>query len=252
MTTRPKVPQRGRRTGSTRAQLAAQAHHLRHVEGLTGIEIAQRLDVGRSYAYELLSDPTGERATARKRKGGGTCVDCGGWISPRGGSSKAPALRCLPCYRAWVLNTTEGRESQRGTAEAMRTWTDAEMLGFLKQASIGGMVSGPMYEAARRRARRRWPTRHNYVVRFGSWAEACDQAGLRPHHVNRGYRPDRTTDTELLAPLITLRNRLGHWPTCAEYEDYSVGNPRVRSLSLVRIRFGGMIAAIEQAKRLKG
>lgn len=85
------------KTGMTRAEAYAWVVALR-ADGWTYKRIAAELCVSRSYVHELIVDPAGDRARARKRRAGGVCEDCGAATS-YGKPGEGPARRCGPCRK---------------------------------------------------------------------------------------------------------------------------------------------------------
>jgi hypothetical protein len=87
----------------TRAENAARVAALK-AQRLNGIQIAERLGISRSYAYELLNDPEGRKVRARKDSYRGECVDCG--ASTDGSDGLAAPERCFGCWnehrRKWT------------------------------------------------------------------------------------------------------------------------------------------------------
>ena len=103
-----------------RALLAARAVALR-TQGRTGREIADLLGVSRSYAADLYSDPSGEKAQARKDSYRQPCVDCGAETS--GAKGRKPEPRCMRC-----ANVKKGIDKTKWTRDrivaAIRWWAD--------------------------------------------------------------------------------------------------------------------------------
>lgn len=89
-----------------RVQLAADAARLRK-KGMTQKEIAAELNCARSYVAELLSDPAGEKARARKDSYRGICENCGASTNSCNGPGKASKL-CASCH-------TESIRAEHGT-----------------------------------------------------------------------------------------------------------------------------------------
>lgn len=87
---------------SPRQVMAADARRL-HDDGVHWREATVRMGIGRSYYYELLSDPDGAKVAARKAKAGGTCETCGAPTSyGRGGGS--PHRHCSAHNPGHVLS----------------------------------------------------------------------------------------------------------------------------------------------------
>lgn len=79
-----------------RAAKAAEAKRLKERDGLTGFQIAKRMGLSKSYAYELLEDPSGEESRARKIRLAAkrACGSCGGSIN------LSSRRWCLECQRS--------------------------------------------------------------------------------------------------------------------------------------------------------
>lgn len=82
---------------SQRLELARRAAELRDA-GLTHRQIAQRLGISRSYANELLLDPDGSKARARKDGYRQPCPECGRPMGGGDGPAGTPE-RCESCAR---------------------------------------------------------------------------------------------------------------------------------------------------------
>lgn len=138
-----------------------------HAQGLTRMQIAEKLGISRTYAYELLHDPTGEHAKRRKEKYCGKCANCGARISYGG----ARGL-CAPC-----------------ASDEDKIWTrDAIILALQEWAAEHG-------EAPRARV---WLTTPCNATRppvtaiqreFGSWNAGLEAAGLQTRHAGHYGRP---------------------------------------------------------------
>lgn len=151
-----------------REALAEVASNLR-AQGLLYREIAERLGVSRSYAHDLVRDPSGEAARARKARYGGTCVDCGSSTDGTAGSTYVPE-RCRSCRH----------EFQR----AQRVWTADRIVDAIREwADRNGGI--PPTASDWRRARARGDRRACHVSlvtkRWGSWNAAIEAAGYMPH-----------------------------------------------------------------------
>ena len=79
----------------TRAEKVAKAQRLR-AEGLTIVQIAQRMGASRSAVSMWLCDPDLSRQRANRERYGGTCIDCGARTDGSNGRAAAPT-RCLRC-----------------------------------------------------------------------------------------------------------------------------------------------------------
>lgn len=149
----------------TRQDRAVKAAELR-AQGLTGMQIAKRLGIRRSYAYALLTDPDGSRDRARKRSYNGTCIDCGASTDGSNGRANAPK-RCQQCF-----NEVRHREACAAAIEKF-------------QAFAAEHGRAPTAEEWRTGA----PVDSSTVQRlFGSWTAGLEAAGLEP---KRRYAGDR-------------------------------------------------------------
>ncbi len=71
-------------------------------QGMTGTAIAARFGIGSGFVYDVLADPEGSQAKARKLRYRGTCIDCGGPTDGGEGREKAPE-RCQPCRNIYQM-----------------------------------------------------------------------------------------------------------------------------------------------------
>jgi hypothetical protein len=152
----------------TRAERAREAQRLRE-QGLYHRQVAEAMGISRSYAAELLNDPTGDAARLRKDRARGRCVDCGEPTSWGGGGSRYPAPeRCRACRavfdRVRLLYWTQER-----CVEALQAFA----------AANGGRPPTPPEMAADPGL----PHCSTLAARFGSVREAMRAAGLRPRRV---------------------------------------------------------------------
>jgi hypothetical protein len=187
--TRPACARRG-----GRAELVAIALQLRATRKLTTPEIAVRLDRAPATVERYLSDPTGAKLAARKRRLAGVCVDCGAPTSGRAGGG-TPAHRCRRCRATSRLQWTPPL-----VVEALRAW----------QARYGLVPSS--YDLSATHSRQRggealarwnagfrdglpWPSASIVTSRFGSFqagiavsvlavCKVRDCAGVLPGGVN--------------------------------------------------------------------
>lgn len=91
------------RKAQPREILAEQVTAL-HAQGLNALRIAERLRISKTYAYELIDDPTGARARERKQRLCGTCVECGG---PTSYDVGGPPERCRDCWDGRYVERNE-------------------------------------------------------------------------------------------------------------------------------------------------
>ncbi len=137
---------------------------------------------------------------------------------------------------------------------AKKTYSDEELLEFLRDASAGRgkALSTVSYNAlARDRLTangRRWPTSVTYFNRFGSWRAALIAAGLdsNPPSPMAGRR--RFDQHQCADALRGLHSSLGRVPTAAEYDRYAHDSEGVLpSLATVRTRCGTWNEALRMA-----
>lgn len=176
----------------TRAENHARVKALRDL-GLLHREIADRTGLSRSYVAELLADPAGDAARARKALYAGVCVDCQGPTSGSEGPSNVPQ-RCALCA---ARHQSENRKWTPGKVIAAIQWFD-ELFGappttgdfcpsLIRRCSPGRIV-----QAKERAAAGGWPTIAVCAELFGSWNAALEAAGFEPA---RGARRARRRTT---------------------------------------------------------
>lgn len=197
---KPSYRKRYRKAGGrsmTRGELVTAAVDLR-AQGLIVREIAERLGVSRSYAYELLTDPDGTRAKERKARYAGECVDCGAHTSGSEGRRAEP--RCRACARLgkgrWTKEELIARIREwntiYGEPPAAPDWTPS------KARHMNDEARARRYEEAEGH----WPGHMTLVNHFGSWNAAIAAAGFTPrvpdgrggigrHRTQRGGRAMR-------------------------------------------------------------
>jgi HNH endonuclease len=146
---------------SRRAELAARACALR-ARGLRLAEVADLLGVSPTYASDLVRDPDGALARARKRRNGGCCLDCGGPTDGSNGRAKAPG-RCAPCARRHRLEHAIWPRER----VILALLTFAHERGRAPTAGEAGRACG-------------LPSHGVVMRRFGSWRAALEAAGLPP------------------------------------------------------------------------
>lgn len=163
----------------TRVERAAQARGLRE-QGLKLREIAQRMGISRSMAGELIVDPDGSRARARKAKNDGVCMDCG--ARTKGGGGRIPPKRCGECAKRFR------EENMRWTPDeivrAVRAWVDKH--GRAPSPSKDWLHAGVDH-----------PVTSTVVGKVG-WAEALRRAGCQP----QGRGPGAAGGPGSLTPMI--------------------------------------------------
>lgn len=152
-----------------RLALARRAATLR-AEGLVYREIAERLGVSRSYTSELIQDPDGSRARARKDGYRGECIDCGAPTSGSDGRGKAPS-RCDSCShakqkkeRVWtreaVIEAVQHFAAERGRPPTSSEWNSSDR--------------GDRYPPLPSVYKSSWKP----DAPFDSWADAIEAAGF--------------------------------------------------------------------------
>lgn len=142
----------------TRAERAAEAARLK-AEGLNGIQVAARMGVSRSYAYELLDDPEGTKVRTRKASYSGICVDCGAPTCGNDGRSKAPK-RCAACGA--TRHADRNARVFRWWEQGVHTSLIASREGMTENAVLSLVNwhrhrNGEPIALRRRRSRELWP-----------------------------------------------------------------------------------------------
>jgi transposase len=126
-----------------------------------------------------------------------------------------------------VLNERLSRSQYRALTQnpAKRTYTDDELIAFLREAAHDKTLSMKAYTDFARDRRtadgRRWPTYQTHYKRFGSWRDALIKAGLpanegSPSLTRRKFDVDRCVEAVRFA-----RDALGTYPTSEEYDQYA-------------------------------
>jgi hypothetical protein len=192
-----RVPARGRRTGVPRATLVAQAQALR-ASGTLIDDIASQMGVSRSYASELIRDPDGSAAAARKRSYARRCA-CGR-------SMDMGSQRCATC--ATAAYHTE------------RYWTrDRIIAAFQEFHSVMGRAPAAtdVPKHARSMAKRiskarlaeayshgvHLPVPHAVKREFGGWRAAVAAAGLQ--QLPQGGAAWRRYEVDTVPPMPPSR-----------------------------------------------
>ena len=114
------------------------ARHYREAEGLTIIQIAQRLGRAPATVKGYFYDPDGDKAKAVKRRYQGACAGCGAPTQPRNGKND-PYEYCKACHSGAIAT----RWTTERVRDAMRAW----------QHRYGRLPSS--YDWSRTHARRR-------------------------------------------------------------------------------------------------
>jgi AraC-like DNA-binding protein len=160
-----------------RRRAVALARHYREAEGLSIVQIADRLGRSPATIKAYFYDPTGEKARAVKARYQGVCRGCGAHTQPRNGKGDAYAY-CKVCHPGAIKR----RWTRERVLEAMRAW----------QLRYGRLPSS--YDWSRTHARWRGgeplerlsngdcPSASVVTYIFGSWETAravADQERLR-------------------------------------------------------------------------
>lgn len=149
-------------------------------------QIAEATGWSRTYVRDLFYDPTGAKARARKDSYRGRCEECGGPTDGSEGRAKAPKI----CARCIAIRQHEERQWTRETiAEALRV--AARVLGrtpvsqdTIRAPSLRVKLSPERVAECERVDQLRdrglliLPPYNTVRREFGSWAAACDAAGL--------------------------------------------------------------------------
>jgi hypothetical protein len=150
-----------------RRRAVALARHYREAEGLSIVQIADRLGRSPATIKAYFYDPTGEKARAVKARYQGVCRGCGAYTQPRNGKGDAYAF-CKACHPGAI----ERLWSRARVTGAMRAW----------EARYGRLPS--QYDWSRTHARRRggevlarldegdWPSASVVTSLYGSWKSA--------------------------------------------------------------------------------
>lgn len=170
-----------------RAERAAEVAALAAAEGLSGIQIAKRLGIGQSYAYELLTDPEGLKVRARKRSYRGRCRECGNPTDGSNGPSQTPE-RCDPCCqreRHWQAVKRIVGSIQRFAERYGRPPTAPDFNPHQAREL------GHPWRADRFYRDGDYPYSSNVLDVFGTWNAAIVAAGFERVGVGQYERADR-------------------------------------------------------------
>lgn len=186
-----------------RVQRATEAQRLRD-EGLIYREIGRRMGISRSYACELIRDPTGQGEKARKASYGGTCRDCGAPTDGSDGRANAPE-RCARCSLEKQHN--ERYWTKEVIVAAIIRWDDT--FSQVPRASDWNVAMARKYTDGQKRLARYydhpagpWPAASMVQREFGSWSAAIRAAGLEPFA--KSPPGPNTLTAEKLAETIRL------------------------------------------------
>jgi AraC-like DNA-binding protein len=150
-----------------RRRAVALARHYREFEGLSIMQIADRLGRSPATIKAYFYEPTGEKARAVKARYVGVCRGCGAYTQPRNGKGDAYAY-CKACHPGAI----EQRWTRDEVLAAMSAW----------RALYGRLPSS--YDWSSTHARRRggeamrrlragdWPSSSVVGAVFGTWRAA--------------------------------------------------------------------------------
>jgi len=200
------------RTGATSERLAL-AERVAELRGLgwTQQRIGDELGLGRSWVSELLNDPDGEKARARKDTYRGECVKCGAPTSGCHGPDSAPdtCWRCHEQAQIWTPERIIGAIQEWASIyEAPPRATD-----WLK--SVEGSQGRGIVNA------RRYPSVATVMARFGSWAEGIEAAGYERPLIGKHKRPQGTGGSQMARTYIVLEQNGAGPKEIARVEAYS-------------------------------
>ena len=167
-----------------RRRAVALARHFREAEGLSIVQIAERLGRSAATVKAYFYDPTGEKARAVKARYVGVCRGCGAYTQPRNGKGDAYAY-CKACHPGAIqLSWTRQR-----VLDAMLEW----------RARYGRLPSS--YDWSRTHAHRRggeplerliardWPSASAVTGVYGSWKAARTAAADQIAQAGEEDRP---------------------------------------------------------------
>lgn len=212
-------------------------------EGLLLRQIGEQMGLSLKTVHDLIADPTGEKARARKAKNNGTCVGCG--RETRNSGAKDAPERCQPCA-ATQCGTMEWRRNQGAKLAGRVRYTDDELLAALRRAAATTEreLSVQAYEQARTEDSS-LPSREIIQHRFGRWITAKRLAGISERTPYRGYS-NTISEAACLEGLRVCMAQSDSLPTYAQYQAWHLehGHP---SAHTIRNKFGTWIAALDAA-----
>lgn len=124
-------------------------------------------------------------------------------------------------------------------------YSDLEVLSVLRAANegLGGIITVQEFTHFARGHKlddgRPWPTHQTALLRFGSWREALEAAGL-PHNQSSPISGMRLFErTHCIDAILEAERALGHLPTVREYDEYArLMGGALPSVATIRHRFG--------------
>jgi hypothetical protein len=170
-----------------RRRAVALARHYREAEGLSIVQIADRLGRSPATIKAYFYDPTGEKARAVKLRYVGVCRGCGAYTQPRNGKGDAYAY-CKACHPGAI----ERRWTRERVLAAMTEWRSRSgrlPTSYDWSRTHAGRRGG---EAPKRLAEGEWPASSVVTRLFGTWAVAR-AAASRPNVAVPTRRPSATS-----------------------------------------------------------
>jgi AraC-like DNA-binding protein len=154
-----------------RRRAVAVARHFREAEGLSIVQIAQRLGRSPATIKTYFYDPAGDKAREVKARYVGVCRGCGAYTQPRNGKGDAYAY-CKACHPGAI----ERRWTRERLLAALREWR--ERYGRLPSSYDWSRTHARRGggEALKRLAEGEWPSASVVSVAFGSWGAAREAA----------------------------------------------------------------------------
>lgn len=218
--------------GKARPQVVEAVELLR--QGLNGSEIAKRLGIARSTAFQRLGDPTDEKNHNRKLAHYGTCKGCGAPTAYDVGKPSDHCRECAPdAYSFWsrevIIEAIREYHDRYGRPPVAMDWN---LTMARSKANPARLV-----EIEDRWEEGCWPVVSQVQYRFGSWNAAIEAAGLSS--IRAGAHLHDFTDSELLEAV-----REAGTFSSVEYEERRNGGPAVTTICR---RFGRWQKALEAA-----
>ena len=159
------------------------------LDGKVAREIGAEMGLSTSFAQELLADPTGEKADARRRKNHGRCKSCGAKTF-NGGSVDVPA-QCARCFRR-----ERHEKAQARVIHAIQRWVGLygkppTAMDWDLSTARSKAVPERLAEIEERHRGHDWPYPENAQRLFGSWNAAIRAAGFEPVRPGQRRDPER-------------------------------------------------------------
>lgn len=160
--------------------LAAQAAQMRQ-DGALLREISEALGVSYQYAQQLVADPDGLKARARKDSYAQPCEICGAPTSGSEGRREHP--RCQPCA-AFISGAKRASRTADHLISRIQEWAalygEPPAIPDWNPWACRNVIHDP--ERARRyeEANGYWPSFTSVVYAFGSWNAGIEAAGFTP------------------------------------------------------------------------